>query len=291
MFSWCCWNDRRYSRRYSSDMTVDEMFDASHHYTRMKQTHAVIQNGAQSRHQRSRLPIVFCWFIGGWSVPWGSCVPVQRAGAAPAEGRPSNSRGGTLTWRGGAESRAGISRYNFKNIYIIFSLAFVKVVLRREGLARRSAWENRGRPRNIERNDEVSKSREDLLDERPLRGRRKRPKVKVYAVWRAQIYAQKTRCRRPSSLGERAALWLQRLGDGIFLGVARTRHRGRRTLGRTRVYLPDLPSTIASVQEAIFPFAARLYDLAKTRCLTLFARARARAWLILELCAYVNQDI
>lgn len=64
---------------------------------------------------------VFCWFIGGWSVPWGSCVPVQRAGAAPAEGRPSNSRGGTLTWRGGAESRAGTPRYNFKNICIILS--------------------------------------------------------------------------------------------------------------------------------------------------------------------------
>lgn len=54
--------------------------------------------------------VVFRGYIGGRSIPLGSCVPVRRAGAAPAEGRPSNSRGGTLTWRGGAESRADTSR-------------------------------------------------------------------------------------------------------------------------------------------------------------------------------------
>lgn len=45
-------------------------------------------------------------------VPSRSCVPVQRAGAAPAEGRPSNSRGGTMTWRGGAESRPRGERHH-----------------------------------------------------------------------------------------------------------------------------------------------------------------------------------
>lgn len=53
------------------------------------------------------------------SVPRRFCVPVQRAGAAPAEGRPSNSRGGTMTWRGGAESRPRGDQHSIQIVPII----------------------------------------------------------------------------------------------------------------------------------------------------------------------------
>lgn len=63
------------------------------------------------------------------------------------------------------------------------------------------------------------KSRRSSWREAALRGRRKRPEVKVYPRAAVQIYAQKTCRRMPPSLGERAPLWLQAIRRQ--LGVAR----------------------------------------------------------------------
>lgn len=122
------------------------------------------------------------------SVPRRFCVPVQRAGAAPAEGRPSNSRGGTMTWRGGAESRPRGDQHSIQIVPIIHgersdcqvgTLSAGEGCTEagcRDGSRRRGTWRRR------------------LLLDGKAAPRRKRPGVRCICV-ASLMYAQKTVCR------------------------------------------------------------------------------------------------